>query len=134
MRRGQKYYREEKTEKSLIDPEILYLTFLWSHNITAAVDDHDSQDDPNDDEKDINCDQRELETLSMTCVNKYLGGGGPSSKQEIPRTRDHKIFIATITNICLHVQGWCADKNHDISVSGDVRLSWQRGSVLQQLN
>ena len=110
MRRGQKYYREEKTEKNLIDPEILHLTFLWGLKINAADDDHDSQDDPNDDEKDINCDQRELQTLSMTCVNKYLGGGGPSSKQEIPRTRDHKIFIATITNICLHAQGWCADK------------------------
>ena len=114
---------KKKQKRNWINPEILHLTFLWSHNITTAVDDHDSQDDQNDDEKDINCDQRELQTLSMTCVNKYLGGGGPSSKQEIPRTRDHKIFIATITNICLHAQGWCADKNHDISVSGDVRLS-----------
>ena len=114
---------KKKQKRNQIDPEILHLTFLWGLKINAAVDDHDSQDDQDDDEKDIKCDQRELQTLSMTCVNKYLGGGGPSSKQEIPRTRDHKIFIATITNICLHAQGWCANKNHDISVSGDVRLS-----------
>ena len=114
---------KKKQKRNQIDPEILHLTLLWGLKINAAVDDHDSQDDQDDDEKDINCDQRELQTLSMTCVNKYLGGGGPSSKQEIPRTRDHKIFIATITNICLHAQGWCANKNPDISVSGDVRLS-----------
>ena len=114
---------KKKQKRNQIDPEILHVTFLWGLEINAADDDHDSQDDQNGDEKDINCDQRELQTLSMTSVNKYLGGGGPSSKQEIPRTRDHKIFIATITNICLHAQGWFVNKNHDISVSGDVRLS-----------
>ena len=114
---------KKKQKRNQIDPEILHPTFLQGLKINAADDDHDSQDDQNDDEKDINCDQRELQTLSMTCVNKYLGGGGPSSKQEIPRTRDHKIFIATITNICHHAQGWCTNKNDDILVTGDVRLS-----------
>ena len=70
-----------------------------SVNDADAGADDNADDEADDDGADDNVDwdPRELEGSLSTCVNKYLEAGGSQD----PRA-DHKIFIATNTNICHH--------------------------------